>query len=90
MLHISVLERLGRVAKIDRWTDTYAPKNLLVALSAIENTDADGARRGAKIRVVDWSGRALAADAARNAVAASRDRLRKSFLSDGVFKEALP
>jgi hypothetical protein len=90
MVHVSVLQRIGCLVKVGKYNDIYAPKNLLLALGAIEDTYAGIARNGAKIRIVDWSGHVLAAEVAMKVVAKTRDRLRKSLLSDGLFKGALP
>jgi hypothetical protein len=55
MVHVSALERLGRIVpEDDRWP-LYAPANLIAVLPAIESTYANPEREPL-LRVVDWDG----------------------------------
>jgi hypothetical protein len=58
MLHISVLERLGKVVSVDGRKKQYAPKNVLALLDAIKSEYAP-APSESKFRVVNWSGEVI-------------------------------
>ena len=62
MVHISALERLGKIVNIEGRSIRYAPNNLLRVVKPIRETYANCQRATAlepDIRVVDWSGREL-------------------------------
>jgi len=64
MVHISVLQRLGSRARLDRLKRRYRPWNLLAVLQDIEDTYKlpPAQRAHPDILIVDWSGEPIAPD----------------------------
>jgi hypothetical protein len=75
MVHVSVIERLGRRVEVDGSKNVYAPKNLVAALDAITATYGGTVGNGSEVRVANWSGETLSADLANQIVHAAKRRL---------------
>ncbi len=77
MVHISVIERLGRQVQIGKSITTYSPNNLLATLASLKASPVKTVLNSPEVHVVDWSGKVLDPDQTAAVTSEAQGRLQQ-------------